>query len=72
MLNFETIRQLESIVGAEHRTTAQDVVIENSQDALKQVFPADAVVFPRTAEEISGIMRLANEKRFYVTAREAE
>jgi glycolate oxidase len=69
MLNFETIRQLESIVGAEHVTTAQDVVIENSQDALKQVFPADAVVFPRTAEEISGIMRLANEKRFYVTAR---
>src|SRR5919197_3627136 len=69
MINPEIIRQLEAIVGAEYVTTARDVVVENSQDALKQVFPAEAVVFPRTAEEIAAIMRLANEHRFYVTAR---
>jgi len=69
MINSEIIRQLEAIVGSQHVTTAQDIVIENSQDALKQVFPAEAVVFPRTSEEIAAIMKLANERRFYVTAR---
>ncbi len=69
MISNEIIRQLAEIVGAEYVTTARDVVIENSQDALKQVFPAEAVVFPRTAEEISAILRLANERHFYVTAR---
>ena len=69
MISQETIQQLESIVGREHVSTAEDVVIQNSQDALKQVFPAEAVVFPGTAGEISAIMKLANEKRFFVTAR---
>ncbi len=69
MILPKIIQQLESIVGAEYVTTARDIVIENSQDALKQVFPADAVVFPRTGAEISAIMKLANEERFYVTAR---
>jgi len=69
MVTPEIIRQLESIVGAEHVTTTPDLVVANSQDALKQVFPAEAVVFPRAAEEIAAIMKLANEHRFYVTAR---
>jgi hypothetical protein len=45
MVTTEIIRQLESIVGAEHVTTAPELVVANSQDALKQVFPAEAVVF---------------------------
>jgi glycolate oxidase len=69
MLNGEIIERLSAIVGAEYVTTAREVVTEHSQDALKQIFCADAVVFPRTAEEIAAIMRLANEHLFYVTAR---
>src|SRR5262249_45892228 len=69
MIRTEDIQCLKSIVGEKHISTAQDIVIANSQDALKQVFCADAVVFPRTAEEIAAIMKLANEQRFYVTAR---
>lgn len=69
MITTDIIRQLEAIVGAEYVTTAPDAITANSQDALKQVFCADAVVFPRTAEEIAAIMKLANERRFYVTAR---
>jgi glycolate oxidase len=69
MVMAEVLHQLTSIVGAAHVSTAQDIVVANSQDALKQVFCADAVVFPRTAEEIAGIMKLANEYRFYVTVR---
>jgi glycolate oxidase len=69
MVSSEIIQQLETIVGADYVTTARDIVVKNSQDALKQVFPADAVIFPRTAEQIAAVMRLANERRFYVTAR---
>ncbi|MFN0084110.1 MAG: FAD-binding oxidoreductase [Blastocatellia bacterium] len=65
----EIIRELESIVGAQRVTTDRETLIANSQDALKQVFCADVVVFPGSAEEIASIMRLANEKRVYVTAR---
>lgn len=53
----------------EHVSTAQDVIVAKSQDALKQVFCADAIVFPGAAEEIAAIMKLANEHKFYVTAR---
>src|SRR5262245_40794681 len=69
MVTTEILHQLISIVGAERVSTSQDVIISKSQDALKQVFCADAVVCPRTAEEIAAIMRLANEYKFYVTAR---
>ncbi len=69
MITTEIIQQLESIVGAEHVTTAPDVIVANSQDALRQVFCAEAVVFPRAAEEIATIMKLANERGFYVTVR---
>lgn len=69
MLTPAILQYLTSIVGADYVSTAADVITENSQDALKQVFPAEAVVFPRTAEEIAAILRLANEHKFYVTAR---
>ncbi len=69
MISTEIIQQLASIVGAEHVTTAKEAIIENSQDALKQVFCAEAVVFPGTAEEIAAMIKLANERRFYVTVR---
>lgn len=69
MVTTEILQQLNAIVGAEYVTTAPDVIAANSQDALKQVFCADAIVFPRSAEEIAAILRLANERKFYVTAR---
>lgn len=69
MITTGIISLLQEIVGSEHVTTATEIVIENSQDALKEVHAADAVVFPRTEDEIARIMRLANERQFYVTAR---
>src|SRR5215475_7899285 len=69
MVTAEVIQLLKSIVGAGHVSTETDVIVAKSQDALKQVFCADAVVFPRAAEEIAAIMRLANEHLFYVTVR---
>ncbi|QQS45813.1 MAG: FAD-binding protein [Acidobacteriota bacterium] len=65
----EVLDELATIVGPEHVRTDSVAIIENSQDALKQVFPADVVVFPGSAEEIASIMKLANRRRVYVTVR---
>lgn len=65
----EILARLATIVGAEHLTTAPERVTAYSQDALKQVFCAEAIIAPRTAEEIAAIVKLANEWRFPVTVR---
>lgn len=69
MISSDIISRLQAVTGPDYVTTAPEVVAANSQDALKQVFCADAVVFPGSAEEIAAILRLANEYKFYVTAR---
>lgn len=65
----EVLAQLREIVGAENVIVDPDKVEPYAQDAIKEKFPPEAVVFPKTAEEISAILRLANERRFPVTAR---
>ncbi len=69
MFTTEILQQLKSIVGEQFVATTPEVIAANSQDALKQVFCADAIVFPETSEAIAAILRLANERKFYVTAR---
>ena len=69
MLHEALIHGLAAIVGTEHVSTNPEQLVEYSQDALKQVFRAEVIVFPGTAEEIAAIMRFANEHRVYVTVR---
>ncbi|HEX8853760.1 MAG TPA: FAD-binding protein, partial [Pyrinomonadaceae bacterium] len=61
--------RLREIVGAEHVLIDDERVEPYASDAVKEKFPPEAVVLPETAEQISQIMRLANERRFPVTAR---
>jgi len=63
------IARLQSIVGAEHVIVDPEKVEPYGQDAMKEKFPPEAVLFPRTAQEIAAILKLANEARFPVTAR---
>jgi glycolate oxidase len=66
----ESVRaRLRETVGAEHVLVEPERMEPYAQDAVKEKFPPEAVVFPRTAEEIAAILRLANEARFPVTAR---
>jgi glycolate oxidase len=60
---------LREIVGEEHVLIEPERMEPYGQDAVKEKFPPEAVVFPRTAIEIAAILRLANEARFPVTAR---
>ena len=61
--------RLAEIVGAEHLWVDAERVEPYAQDAVKEKFPPEAVVFPATSAEVSQILKLANERRFPVTAR---
>jgi glycolate oxidase len=67
--DMAVVARLREIVGAEHVIVDPEQVEPYAQDAVKEKFPPEAVLFPRTAEEIAAILRLANEARFPVTAR---
>ena len=65
----EVIAKLKEIVGEENVLVDPDKVEPYGADAVKEKFPPEAVVFPETAEQISAILKLANEELFPVTAR---
>jgi glycolate oxidase len=65
----EVLARLRETVGAENVLVDEERVEPYAGDALKEKFPPEAVVLPQTAEEVSAILRLANERRFPVTAR---
>ena len=62
--------RLEEVVGREHVRTDEGALVTFSTDAtpLERGRP-DAVVFPATAEEVAGVLRIANEQRVPVVPR---
>lgn len=71
MLNTEFIATLEQVVGKEHVSCNQADLICYSYDATQKQFLPDVVVHPGNTEEISQIMKLANEARIPVFPRGA-
>src|SRR5947208_17071050 len=65
----EVLSQLSAIVGDENLIIDPQKVEPYGQDAVKEKFPPEAVVFPETAAQIAAVLKLANAKRFPVTAR---
>ena len=65
------IDSLRAVVGAEHVLTDTDSLITYGTDALKRGAPADAVVLPANAREVSAIARLCNEHRVPLVPRGA-
>ncbi len=61
--------RLREIVGAEHVLVDDERIEPYAADAVKEKFPPEAVVLPESATQIAKIVRLANERRFPVTAR---
>jgi glycolate oxidase len=71
MLSNSAKNELKRIVGAENATTSKEDLLTYSYDATAMEFPPEAVVFPRTAEEVSLILKMANAERFPVVPRGA-
>ncbi|HEV8160612.1 MAG TPA: FAD-linked oxidase C-terminal domain-containing protein [Pyrinomonadaceae bacterium] len=67
--NPEVLEKLKQIVGAENVLIEPEKVEPYGADAVKEKFPPEAVAFPESTEQISQILKLANEFLFPVTAR---
>src|SRR5918995_1328408 len=65
----DVLARLREIVGAEHVLVDAERVEPYAQDALKEKFPPEAVVLPGSTREVAEVLRLANARRFPVTAR---
>ncbi|HYP00901.1 MAG TPA: FAD-linked oxidase C-terminal domain-containing protein [Pyrinomonadaceae bacterium] len=65
----DVLARLGEIVGAENVLVDEAKVEPYAADAVKEKFPPEAVLLPQTTAEVAAILRLANERRFPVTAR---
>ena len=69
-MDVKIIRQLEEIVGRENVLTSIENRIAYSYDATPTFASLpDAIVIPQTPEQISRILKLANEENFIVVPR---
>lgn len=72
MLRPEVISQLQKIVGKENTLTSQEDLTAYSYDGTTTwAHRPDVVVLPTTTDQVSQILKLANEKRIPVTPRGA-
>jgi glycolate oxidase len=72
MVKSSVISQLSSILGKEKVDTTYEVLKAYSYDGTTNwVSEPDVVVFPSTADEISGILKIANQEKIPVTPRGA-
>ena len=71
MLSKNIVTELTNTVGKENISTDREDLICYSYDATNQKFLPGAVVFPKSAEEISIILKIANKEAFPVIPRGA-
>lgn len=60
---------LRAVVGREHVLTDPASIREHSTDATRRLHPADVIVFPGNAEQVSGVVQLANRGGIPVVSR---
>ena len=71
MLSPSFLESLRDVLGSDYVHTDNDTRITYGTDALMRGHPADAVVFPHTAQEVAAIARLCNEHRVPLVPRGA-
>ncbi len=67
----DIIKKIQEIVGKENVLEDKETKICYSYDATNLRYLPDLVVFPRSAQEISAVLKLANEFRFPIVPRGA-
>ena len=69
MISSIVLDKLKQIVGPQYLISEYSELKDYSSDGTKLIFMPDAVAFPRSDHEISGIFKLASEERFPVIPR---
>src|SRR3954468_10039311 len=70
-LSPEIIAELKSIVGSERLLTSAADLVAYSYDATWMESPPQAVVLPKSAEEVSRVVKLANRYKIPIAPRGA-
>jgi glycolate oxidase len=68
-LTNKTFKKLRHIVGKAYCSREKEDLACYAYDATARTYLPDAVLFPKNTQEISAILRLANEKGFFVIPR---
>ncbi|PIX23931.1 MAG: glycolate oxidase subunit GlcD, partial [Deltaproteobacteria bacterium CG_4_8_14_3_um_filter_43_13] len=71
MIERRVVDKIKRIVGKEHVHSEPEERVCYSYDATNQSYLPDLVVFPGNAQEVSDIVKLANEEKFPVIPRGA-
>lgn len=71
MLSNKTKKELSNIVGSDQVSFEKEEIICYSYDATNTSYLPDGVIFPKTTEEVSSILKLANIEKFYIVPRGA-
>ena len=69
MLNPDVLRKFVSVVGPERCKTSKEDLLTYAYDAYVQEYLPDAILFPKTAPEVSQIMKVASAHNVFVTPR---
>jgi len=59
MINADVLKKFSSIVGPERLKASKEDLLTYAYDAYVQEFLPDAVLFPKSSEEVSQIMKVA-------------
>lgn len=71
MLEENVLQEFVSIVGPERCKTAKEDLLTYAYDAYAYEFLPDAVLFPKSSEEVSAIMKTVSAHNIFVTPRGA-
>jgi len=71
LLDKKIVKELNKILAPENVLTSKEALILYSRDASRYRHLPDAVVMPTTTEQVSQVLRLANEREIPVTPRGA-
>jgi len=69
MVDAELLKSMEAIVGRDRIKTSQEDLLTYSYDAYVKEYLPEAVLFPKSTNEVAGILKLANERGVPVTPR---
>lgn len=69
MLNPEILQKFVSLVSPERCKTSKEDLLTYAYDAYVKEYLPDAILFPKTAQEVSQIMKVASAHNIFITPR---
>ena len=71
MLTAKTLQEFEAVLGKDRVRTSKEDLLSYAYDAYVEEYQPEAVLFPKTAAEVSKIMKMASAQRISITPRGA-